>query len=165
MTVRWLDDQEQRIWRQWLRANSLLAARLAREMVEDSGLSLPDFEVLVTLSETVDHRDRVVALADGLRWERSRLSHHLTRMEKRGLVQRQVCPQDRRGAFVALTAAGMAALEGAAPGHVREVRSAMFDVLNEEELKQLDALTSKLLVGLEADDSRVPDQQISTRVS
>lgn len=151
MAVQWLDDEEQRIWRQWLRANSLLTARLAREMVEESGLSLPDFEVLVSLSETPDHRDRVVALADGLRWERSRLSHHLTRMEKRGLVARQVCPQDRRGAFVALTAAGMAALEDAAPGHVREVRSAVFDVLNEIELNQLDALTTKLLAGLEGE--------------
>lgn len=152
MTVQWLDDEEQRIWRQWLRVNSLLTARLAREMVEESGLSLPDFEVLVHLSETVDQRDRVVALADGLRWERSRLSHHLTRMEKRGLVQRQACPQDRRGAFVALTTAGMRALREAAPGHVREVRNAVFDELNDVELSQLDALTSKLLAGLEADE-------------
>lgn len=143
--VQWLDEHEQRVWRQWIRVHSQLNARLARQLSEDSGMSLPDFEVLVTLSEARDHRMRVVALAEGIQWERSRLSHHLTRMEKRGLIERQECPQDRRGAFVAITAGGMAALEGAAPGHVSEVRASVFDVLSADELGQLDHLTGKLL--------------------
>lgn len=147
--VQWLDDHEQRVWRQWLRLNSTLTARLARQMLEESGLSLPDFEVLVRLSESPEHRIRVVALADGLRWERSRLSHHLTRMEKRALVQRQECPQDRRGAYVVITPAGLSALDGAAPAHVRQVRCAVFDVLSDQELGLLDQLTAKLLSGLD----------------
>lgn len=146
--VRWLSEQEQRIWRQWLHVNSRLTARLAREMIDESGLSLQDFEVLVTLSEAPDHRVRVVALADGMQWERSRLSHHLTRMEKRGLVERQQCPQDGRGAYVVLLPAGLADLEEAAPGHVRHVRGYLFDVLDPAELAQLDHVTAKVLAAL-----------------
>ncbi|NYJ76084.1 MarR family winged helix-turn-helix transcriptional regulator [Allobranchiibius huperziae] len=150
--VRWLDDEEQRVWRQWLQTNSRLQAHLARQMQEESRLSLPDFEVLVTLSETPERRMRVVALADSIKWERSRLSHHLTRMEKRDLVTREECAQDRRGAFVALTPAGLTALEGAAPGHVREVRAAMFDVLSPQEIAQLDHITATLLARLGQED-------------
>ncbi len=146
--VQWLDDNEQRVWRQWIRVHAQLNARLARQLADDCGLSLPDFEVLVTLSETADHRMRVVALAEGMQWERSRLSHHLTRMGKRGLIERQECPQDRRGAFVAITVEGLTALEGAAPGHVAEVRANVFDTLSAQELGQLDHLTAKLLAGL-----------------
>lgn len=151
--VQWLDDAEQRVWRQWLSAHSRLTAQLARQLAEDTGLSMPDFAVLVTLSETADHRMRVVALAEGVQWERSRLSHHLTRMEKRHLVQRQECEQDRRGAYVALTPAGLAAVQDAAPGHVREVRTAVFDVLTPDEIAQLDHLTAKLLAGLGPSDA------------
>ncbi|MBO1767183.1 MULTISPECIES: MarR family transcriptional regulator [unclassified Allobranchiibius] len=150
--VRWLDDEEQRVWRQWLQTNSRLQAHLARQMQEESRLSLPDFEVLVTLSETPERRMRVVALADSIKWERSRLSHHLTRMEKRDLVTREECAQDRRGAFVALTPSGLTALEGAAPGHVREVRAAMFDVLSPQEIAQLDHITATLLARLGQED-------------
>lgn len=95
---------------------------------------------------------RVVALADSIKWERSRLSHHLTRMEKRDLVTREECAQDRRGAFVALTPSGLTALEGAAPGHVREVRAAMFDVLSPQEIAQLDHITATLLARLGQED-------------
>ncbi len=146
--VQWLDDDEQRVWRQWLRVHARLNARLTRQLMDDCRLSLPDFEVLVTLSERAGHRMRVVALAEGIKWERSRLSHHLTRMEKRGLIERQECPQDRRGAFVAITSDGMTALEGAAPGHVAEVRASVFDVLTADELSQLDHVTAKLLAKL-----------------
>ena len=155
--VRWLDDEEQRVWRQWLHTNARLTAHLARQLLEESGLSMPDFEVLVTLSETPERRMRVVALADSIRWERSRLSHHLTRMEKRDLVVREECPQDRRGAFVALTPAGLTALEGAAPGHVREVRAAVFDVLSPQEIAQLDHITATLIDRLgTGDDDAIP---------
>ena len=155
--VRWLDDEEQRVWRQWLHTNSRLTSHLARQMLEESGLSLPDFEVLVTLSETPERRMRVVALADSIRWERSRLSHHLTRMEKRDLVAREECPQDRRGAFVALTPAGLTALEGAAPAHVREVRAAVFDALTPQEIAQLDHITATLLARLGTDGMQGTD--------
>ena len=88
MTTRWLTDDQQRVWRDWLRLNALLPAALHRELQADSDLSLQDFDVLVALTDTPEERLRVSELADALHWERSRLSHHVRRMERRGLVQR-----------------------------------------------------------------------------
>ncbi len=147
--ARWLTDEEQRVWRQWLLLGDRMTATLARQLQEESGMSLPDFEVLVRLSEAPDERVRVLALAQILRWERSRLSHHLTRMERRGLIRRQDCPSDRRGAYAVLTDHGRTTIEQAAPGHVNAVREVLFDRLDEGELATLDHLTGTLLFGLE----------------
>ena len=108
-------------------------------------MSMPDFEVLVHLTDSPEGRVRVTELARLLQWERSRVSHHVTRMERRGLVERTECAEDGRGAFVAITSAGRAAIEQAAPGHVRAVRRLMFDALNEEERAALAAVIDKLL--------------------
>src|SRR5579875_2269814 len=109
--------------------NSRLAARLNREMQDESGLSIADFSVLVQLSEHVDGRMRVLELARALRWEKSRLSHQLTRMQQRGLIDRSYCSEDRRGAFVVLTDRGRAVVDAAAPQHVESVRRYLFDEL------------------------------------
>ena len=103
----WLTDDEQRTWRAFLRVGSRLDAALGRHLQSASELSQADFGVLVQLTETRDGRSRAYELGRFLEWEKSRLSHHLTRMEKRGLVVRQECPTDRRGAFVAVTPAGL----------------------------------------------------------
>src|ERR1700691_605695 len=117
MSGAWLSDDEQRAWRTYLRMSSLLPAALNREL-QDSGLTLPEYEVLVQLSETPQHRLRPFQICEALTWEQSRLSHQLTRMERRGLVSRQECEADGRGAFVELTAAGAGAIAAAAPRHV-----------------------------------------------
>src|SRR4051794_958070 len=117
-SVRWLTDKQQRVWRSWLATTAQLPAALHRELQADAGLSLPDFDVLVQLTEAADGRVRITDLARALMWERSRVSHHLTRMERRGLVRREECHDDRRGAFVVLTSEGRAAIDGAAPAHV-----------------------------------------------
>jgi DNA-binding MarR family transcriptional regulator len=144
----WLSERQQRVWRRWLAVNATLPAALHRGL-QESGLSLPDFEVLVQLSEASDGRLRATDLADALRWERSRLSHHVKRMEARGLVAREGCPEDRRGAYVAVTPDGRAAIEQAAPPHAATVRRLFFDVLTEAELETLDAITDKVLAALE----------------
>lgn len=130
----WLDDRQQRMWRGWIGLGTRLPAALHRQLQADSGLSLQDFEVLVRLSETPDDRLRVTDLAEAAGWERSRLSHHVTRMERRGLVQRQECCEDARGAFVVLTPAGADAIRRAAPGHARSVRELVFGSMSEEDL-------------------------------
>ncbi len=145
----WLDEQQQRVWRAWLTVNIQLNAALARQMHADTGLSLPDFEVLVLLTDTASERIRVSDLAKGLQWERSRLSHHLTRMEKRGLVERAECPDDGRGALVLLTPGGRAAIEAAAPAHVRLVRELFVDRLDAIDLADLDRVLGTLLAGLD----------------
>src|SRR4051794_23769473 len=130
----WLNEKQQRAWRGWLAVNARLPAALHKQLQEDSGLSLPDFDVLVKLTDTPDGKVRILALAHALGWERSRLSHHIKRMETRGLIEREECPDDGRGAFVALTTAGRAAIERAAPEHAKTVRNLVFDSLSDNEL-------------------------------
>ena len=110
---RWLDEREARAWRGFISMQTQLLRRLARQMQHDDGLSEADFEVLVRLSEAPDGRQRVFELGQATQWEKSRLSHHLSRMVQRGLVVRETCPTDSRGAFVKLTAAGRGAIDEA----------------------------------------------------
>ena len=138
------------IWRAWLRVGSRLPAALNRQLQRDSELSLQDFDVLVQLTDVDEGRVRVSALAAALGWERSRLSHHVSRMERRGLVAREECDDDGRGAFVVLTPAGRAAIERAAPGHVRTVRSLVFDALAPAEVDALGEALAAVLDRLES---------------
>lgn len=146
----WLSTQQQCLWRRWLAINSLLPAELHRELQADAGLSLPDFEVLVLLSEGTRCRVRLTDLARDLSWEKSRASHHVTRMERRGLLAREECSDDGRGSFVVMTTDGRAAIERAAPGHARAVRSLVFDQLTQGEMETLDGVLGKVLGRLEA---------------
>lgn len=152
----WLSSSEQRTWRRWLRLNALLPAALHRELQADAGLSLPDFDVLVQLTDSSEARVRVTDLARGLHWERSRVSHHVTRMERRGLVRRQECSDDGRGAWVMLTDQGRAAIERAAPAHAETVRRLVFGALTREEADVLSTAIEKVLAPLEADATAVP---------
>jgi DNA-binding MarR family transcriptional regulator len=131
MTGTWLSEDEQRTWRTYLRLGSLLPAALNRQLSRDSGLTLPEYEVLVALSEAPEQRLRPFQICETLTWEQSRLSHQLTRMERRGLVARRECPVDGRGAFVALTPCGAEAIRAAAPQHVETVRRLIFDRLSD----------------------------------
>jgi quercetin 2,3-dioxygenase len=105
-TPNWLDDHEQRAWRGYQDMRARLDARLRADLVRTSGLSDADYAILVFLTEAEEGRLRARELAIGLQWEKSRLSHQISRMEKRGLVERADCPTDARGAFVVLTAKG-----------------------------------------------------------
>ncbi|MET8306450.1 MarR family transcriptional regulator [Micromonospora sp. NPDC005173] len=152
---RWLDEQEQSAWRGYRQMRHLLDLELARELMRDAGLSEPDYDVLSDLSETPDQRLRLSELADRMLWSRSRLSHHLTRMQQRGLVTREECATDGRGAVVALTAEGRRAIEAAAPGHVAAVRRHFIDLLTPDEIVALDALTHRVVDHLTGpDDAR-----------
>lgn len=135
---RWLNDREHRAWRRFLLMQGLLRARLGSRLQKETDLSEADYEVLVNLSEVPDGQLRPSELGGATSWEKSRISHHVARMEARGLVERAPCPTDKRGALIVLTAAGRRAIERAAPRHVEHVREAFFDVLTPE---QLDALT------------------------
>ncbi|WP_218104921.1 MarR family winged helix-turn-helix transcriptional regulator [Micromonospora mirobrigensis] len=149
--TRWLDEDEQRAWRAYLRMQAQLTARLGRQLQADAGLSLADYEVLVQLTDAADGRLRPFELQRCLQWEQSRLSHHLARMQRRGLVERQECPEDARGAFVAITEAGRAAIETAAPGHVATVRRLFLDHLGRDQLRTLEQLADQVTAGIDAD--------------
>ena len=133
MTGMWLTVEEQRAWRTYLRLNSLLPAQLNRQMQQDSGLTLPEYEVLVQLSEAPRQRRRPFQICEALNWEQSRLSHQLTRMQHRGLIAREECEADGRGAYVVLTPTGADAIRSAAPGHVAAIRRLIFDRLGDDQ--------------------------------
>ena len=135
--TQWLDETEARAWRGYLRMHTMLDAEIARELTRDSGLSMADYEVLVHLSEFSGHRLRMNELCARMLWSKSRLSHQVARMEQRGLVVRENCPSDARGAFVRLTAAGLDAIEVAAPAHVENVRRHLIDLLSREQVETL----------------------------
>ena len=124
---RWLDDREQRAWRGLLAMHADLSQYVERQLRVRNGLSKADYEVLVLLSEAPPARLRAFEIGEALRWEKSRLSQHLTRMEGRGLIRRQRCPTDQRGHYVVLTARGREVIEAAAGPHVADVRALLID--------------------------------------
>jgi DNA-binding MarR family transcriptional regulator len=148
---RWLDAREARAWRGFLRMQVEVLARTSRQLQQEAGLSAADYEVLVSLSEAPGHRMRVFELGRATKWEKSRLSHHLTRMEQRGLVARERCADDNRGANVVLTEAGRTAIEAAAPLHVEHVRKIFVDALTSEQLDALGDISDAVLAGFDDD--------------
>ncbi|GAA1387179.1 MarR family transcriptional regulator [Pseudonocardia kongjuensis] len=150
--TRWLDEREQTTWRGYLRMQARLQAELHRRLQAESGLSIADFDVLVALTDRPDERVRVLELATSLEWEKSRLSHHLARMQRRGLITREECDDDGRGNFVVLTDQGRTAIERAAPGHVESVRELVFDTLTDDDVDALARITGA--VGARLDRAR-----------
>jgi DNA-binding MarR family transcriptional regulator len=127
---------------------TLLDLQIARDLHRDSGLSEADYDVLSTLSENPEGCWRARDLAAQLLWSTSRLAHHVGRMEHRGLVARQPCADDARGALISLTEPGKARLRNAAPPHVASVRRHMIDLLTAEEVAALDSIAGKVITHL-----------------
>lgn len=146
--TRWLDEDEQQVWRAFLRATRRVFEQLDRELQRDAGMPHAYYEILVRLSEAPDRTLRMSALADRSQSSRSRLSHAVARLENNGWVRRESCPQDRRGQLARLTEEGFAALAAAAPRHVEGVRSHLFDPLSAEQIDQLHEISLRLLAEL-----------------
>src|SRR5256714_9264393 len=145
---RWLDKRQQRVWQGYLHLNQALIAVLEQQLTRESGLSGADYRVLVPLSEAPDGLLRARDLAADIGWDRSRLSHHLSRMENRGLVAREECAEDARGLMVRLTKVGRRAIEEAAPGHVEAVRRYFFNQLSSDEIETMAAAFDRVLDNL-----------------
>lgn len=143
-SVPWLTNEEEGAWRAFRRLLTVLPARTARDLAADSGLSAPDYEVLSTLSERDGRRRPLKDLAAKMEWSRSRLSHHIDRMEVRDLVERHPDPSDARGCVIGLTDHGFEILEQAAPHHVRSVRRRLVDHLTSDELRVLERISSRI---------------------
>jgi DNA-binding MarR family transcriptional regulator len=138
--VRWLDDREMAAWRGFFTMRFKLLSHLARELHRQTGLSEADYDVLVALSEAPGDRLRLGELGERLDWEKSRLSKQISRMSTRGLVTREDCATDSRGAFAVLTKAGRKAIEAAAPIHVELVRKWFIDALTPAQLEAMTAI-------------------------
>jgi DNA-binding MarR family transcriptional regulator len=145
--VGWLSEEEQRAWRAYRRMVLLADSAIARDLSRNSGLSMPDYQVLSSLSESAGHRRRLTDLAAQMQWSPSRLSHHVSRMQQRGLVERADCADDLRGAWIVLTDTGWKAIETAAPDHVASVRRHLIDRLSAEDLAALTRIGEKVARG------------------
>jgi DNA-binding MarR family transcriptional regulator len=154
--VRWLSPIEHSAWLGYRRMRSLLDLQIARDLEADSGLSESDYDVLTTLSGNRTHQNRANELASRLRWSTSRLAHHVGRMEQRGLVSRETCDDDGRGATVVMTERGWTVLKGAAPFHVESVRAHFIDLLTPTEVEALTQITAKVIEHLASVDQTVP---------
>ena len=141
----WLDDVETRAWIGFVRTRDLVAAAVGRDSARDSNLTFVEYSVLANLADAPDHRLTFADLAEKLEWSQSRLSHQITRMEKRGLVVREPIPDDARRTAARLTPRGAEVLDTAAPAHVRSVRRHMIDALDREQLTALADIYDALL--------------------
>lgn len=148
--VRWLSEQEERAWRALQFMQMRLEGELARQLAADSGLSYPDYVVLVALTDRADGRMRLFELARDLGWEKSRLSHHVARMSDRGLVKKERCDSDRRGAYVVVTKRGRKEIQAASPGHVGAVRRLFIDRLTADQLAAVGDAAEAVLAAFDA---------------
>ena len=141
----WLDAREDRAWRAFMHAHHQLNTCLNQHLLQDSGLSEADYEILAVLSGLPEGRMPSQEMGTLLRWEKSRLSHQIRRMQERGLVAREPNPADGRSTMIILLPAGRRAIEDAAPEHVRNVRRHMIDLFTPAELDTLAGLNERIL--------------------
>jgi DNA-binding MarR family transcriptional regulator len=148
--TRWLTADQLAQWRGFMMLVHRLPAALDSQLERDSQLSFIEYYVLAGLSDQPGHRMRMSELAALANSELSRLSHMVSRLEKRGFVRREPDPRSGRYTQAILTEAGYAYLAGAAPGHVRRVLDLFIDVLDPEELQTLLRCSDKVIAHIES---------------
>lgn len=146
---RWLTPDQSEVWAKYRRLRRELQRAQDQQLQRDSGLSAADYALLAPLSESVGGVLRARELGAEVDWERSRLSHQISRMEKRGLVTREPCADDARGSMVRLTGKGREAIEAAAPTHVDTVRRLFFDPLTSDEVRLFGDFLDRILGAVE----------------
>jgi DNA-binding MarR family transcriptional regulator len=147
--TRWLDEDEQRTWRNFLATSELLYGALDRQLQRDAGITHASYIVLAMLSEAPDRSLRMSDLAVRANSSPSRLSHAVARLEARGWVRREPAPRDGRGTVAVLTDTGWEMLAESAPGHVAAVREHLFDQLTPEQVRALGDVCATVLDGLD----------------
>ncbi|GAA0464308.1 MarR family transcriptional regulator [Paractinoplanes deccanensis] len=135
-------------WRAFIETTELLRSRIGGRLHDETGLSPGDYSVMLALSEQPEMRSSDLAAHIG--WERSRLSHHLGRMERRGLISREDCATDNRGSQVRLTPRGREAFEAATVPHLRAIRELFVDALTPEQIGAAAEIAGALRTRLKA---------------
>ncbi len=151
----WLDEDQQRSWRAYLLGTALLHERLDRDLRAEHDLSLPEYEILVRLSEAPERRVRMAEIADRMNFSRSRITHTVARLEHDGLVERTQCETDGRGVIAILTDAGYDRLVEAAATHVAGVRDGLIDIVSDTELEAIGCAFAKVSVRIGGPDARL----------
>lgn len=136
--------EQLRIWRDFIETTEQLRAELTSRLQSESDLSPGDYAVLLALSEAPAGRLRSSELATEVGWQRSRLSHHLGRMERRGLIRREECATDSRGAEIVLTTPGAQSFREATYPHLRAVRELFVDALTPAQITAAGEITEAL---------------------
>ncbi|MFE5187596.1 MarR family winged helix-turn-helix transcriptional regulator [Streptomyces sp. NPDC056628] len=149
----WLTEDQQRVWRSYREATTLLDDHLDRQLQRDAGMPHLYYGLLVALAESPQHRLRMTELAMYAKITRSRLSHAVARLEGNGWLRREDCPDDKRGQFAVLTDDGLEVLNRTAPGHVGAVRQALFDRLSPEQQKALGEIMKIVAEGLQPNEA------------
>ncbi|BAU95558.1 MarR family transcriptional regulator [Corynebacterium suranareeae] len=144
-TPRWLSTEEQQLWRMILSAVRKMERTLDETLVDDHNLTTSEYAVLVVLSEAGDQEMRLRDMCQELDWDRSRTSHQITRMDKKGLVSKVKCAGDARGVIVEITPEGERRLKDAVPAHVETVRSLIFDPMEEGHMEGLRSYLTAVL--------------------
>jgi DNA-binding MarR family transcriptional regulator len=140
-----LSEQELATWRGFALMRRQLDLMLERRLQADAGISSADFAVLMSLQEEPTRRLRAGRIGDLIGWEKSRVSHQLSRMEQRGLVTRENCGDDARGVWIVLTADGSRAVLAALRDHTAAIRQYFFDLVTEEEQGILQSVSTRVL--------------------
>ncbi|WP_456698389.1 MarR family winged helix-turn-helix transcriptional regulator [Aeromicrobium sp. P5_D10] len=140
----WLDSEQQHVWRAFLGATTVLTDRLDRDLRNQHGLSMPEYEILVRLSEAPDRSIRMAELADAVSHSRSRVTHTIARLEREGIVRRGQCSDDGRGVSAVLTEHGFSVLEQAAHTHVRGVNDYLIENADPEDFRALGRIMDKV---------------------
>ena len=148
--TRWLDDDEQRAWLRLAGVMLKLSPALDSQLQRDSDLTHFDYLCLAMLSESDDRTLRMSDLAGRVNASLSRLSHVVTKLERRGWVARTPSPASRRVTLVSLTEEGWQVLVKAAPGHVETVRSLVFEGLSPEDVAALERIAGHVVSRIEA---------------
>lgn len=130
-----LTREQLEIWREFIETADALRSQLSSRLQLESDLSPADYAVLLALHDAGSRRVRSSELAEHVGWERSRLSHHLGRMERRGLIGRENCTADNRGAEVVLSTAGAEMFRAASVPHLQAIRELFVDALTPEQLR------------------------------
>jgi DNA-binding MarR family transcriptional regulator len=151
MDTRWLTSDELAAWVRLVAVVELLPGVLETQLRRDSDLAHFEYYVLAMLSEAPDRTLRMTTLARTTNATLARLSHVVQRLEKRGLVERFPCPQDRRATNARLTGAGWDKVRASAPGHVATVREHVIDALTPGQVAQLTAIAGAILDRLDPD--------------
>jgi DNA-binding MarR family transcriptional regulator len=156
MTPRWLDEQQRTAWVRLIALVELLPGVLDSQLRRDAGLSHFEYFVLAMLSEAPDRTLRMAALAARTNATLPRLSHVVTRLETRSLLERFPCPEDGRATNVRLTETGWAKVVDTAPGHVATVRANVIDALSPAQTAQLAEIASAILDRIDPDGVMYP---------
>jgi DNA-binding MarR family transcriptional regulator len=159
--TRWLTAEEQQTWRSFLTASSMLFSTVEAQLQQGAGIPHGYYEILVRLSEAPGRAMRMSLLAEVSTSSKSRLSHAVARLEERGWIRRTECPTDRRGQVAELTDVGFAALAGAAPGHVEQVRRSLIDALTPEQVTQLRLISEAVIAAAGQCQAVLPEPAVS----